>query len=98
MELDKIDTANPTEEHITVTFSFSNEVVTWTGQQRTLLELAEVHGIPISVGCSYGDCGTCLTDLLSGEVEYLHQTGIAPQPGTCLPCSCQPRTSIILRA
>ena len=85
-------------EPITVTFVFSDETVPWTGRQRTLLELAEEHSIPISSGCTYGDCGTCLTDLISGEVEYLHQTGIQPEPGTCLPCSCRPKTSVTLRA
>lgn len=83
---------------INVTFSFTDETVPWTGEQRTLLELAEAHSIPISAGCTYGDCGTCLTELVSGEVEYLHQTGITPEPGTCLPCSCRPKTSVVLCA
>ena len=68
------------------------------GEQRTLLELAETYRIPLDSGCTYGDCGTCLTDLLSGDVEYLHQTGITPEPGTCLPCSCRPKTSVVLQA
>jgi uncharacterized protein len=98
MEQDQSSTASPTNEGITVTFSVSDEVVPWTGEQRTLLEFAEAHSIPISAGCTYGDCGTCLTDLLAGEVEYLHETGIRPEQGTCLPCSCRPKTSVILRA
>ena len=83
---------------ITVTFAISNETHPWTGEHPTLLALAEAHGIPISSGCTYGDCGTCMTDLITGEVEYLHQTGIHPDPGTCLPCSCRPKTSVTLRA
>ena len=89
---------SPAAEGITVTFAFSDEVVPWTGEQSTLLELAEAYSIPIDSGCTYGDCGTCLTDLLSGDVEYLHQTGITPEPGTCLPCSCRPKTSVVLQA
>jgi len=82
----------------TVTFSFTGETIPWTGEYPTILKLAEANGIPISTGCEYGDCGTCLTDLLSGEVEYLHATGVTPEPGTCLPCSCRPKTSVELLA
>jgi ferredoxin len=83
---------------ITVTFSFTDETLPWTGEYPTILKLAEAYHIPISAGCEYGDCGTCLIDLLSGEVEYLHATGITPERGTCLPCSCRPKTSVELRA
>jgi ferredoxin len=92
------DKPTQTSEHIMVVFAFSNEAIPWTGEESTLLEFAEAHNIPISSGCTYGDCGTCLTDLLTGEVEYLHPTGITPEPGTCLPCSCRPKTSVTLRA
>jgi ferredoxin len=84
--------------HVTVTFSFSDEIHVWTDDDTNLLQFAEKHGIEISSGCQYGDCGTCLTDLLSGDVEYLHETGVKPDPNTCLPCSCKPRTSIVLGA
>ncbi len=83
---------------LTVTFSFTGESFEWTGQYPTILNLAEAKGVSISSGCEYGDCGTCLTDLVAGQVEYLHQTGIEPEPGTCLPCSCRPKTSVDLRA
>ncbi len=89
---------DPAQEEITVTFLPADEIYPWTGKEATLLEFSENHSIPISYGCTYGDCGTCLTDLISGEVEYLHQTGITPEPGTCLPCSCRPKTSVVLRA
>ncbi len=83
---------------VTVTFAFSDETYAWTADDTNLLKFAEKHGVEISSGCQYGDCGTCLTDLLSGEVEYLHETGVKPEPNTCLPCSCRPKTSVVLRA
>ncbi len=83
---------------VTVTFAFSDETHAWTADDTNLLKFAEKHGVEISSGCQYGDCGTCLTDLLSGEVEYLHETGVKPEPNTCLPCSCRPKTSVVLRA
>jgi len=90
--------SQPDPSEKTVTFAHSAETHPWTPEDTTILEFAQKHGISISYGCTYGDCGTCLTDLLSGEVEYLHQTGIQPDPGTCLPCSCRPKTSIVLGA
>jgi uncharacterized protein len=83
---------------IFVHFAFVDETFPWVEEHRTILQLARANGVPISAGCEYGDCGTCLTDLLSGEVEYLHETGVAPEPGTCLPCSCRPKTSVSLGA
>jgi ferredoxin len=86
------------KDELTVTFSLTGESYPWTAEDTTLLKFAHKHGVEISSGCEYGDCGTCLTDLESGEVEYLHVTGIHPDPGTCLPCSCKPKTSVVLRA
>ncbi len=87
-----------TNEAITVTFAVTGETLPWTGEHATLLELARAHDIDISSGCEYGDCATCLTDLISGEVEYLHAIGATPDPGTCLPCSCRPKSSVSLGA
>ena len=83
---------------ILVTLAQTGKTFPWTGEHATLLELARAHDIDISSGCEYGDCATCTTDLLSGEVEYLHATGATPDPGTCLPCSCRPKTSVSLGA
>jgi ferredoxin len=83
---------------MTVTFEFSGESHAWDAADENLLQFAEKHGIEISSGCTYGDCGTCLTDIIAGEVEYLHPTGAQPDAGTCLPCSCKPATDLVLRA
>jgi uncharacterized protein len=81
-----------------VTFARSGKTVPWTTEANTLLEFAEEHGIDISFGCRYGDCGTCMTRLVRGSVQYLHPTGAHPDLGTCLPCSCRPDTDIELDA
>jgi uncharacterized protein len=86
----------PQESEISVTFQRENITVPWNESSGTLLELAEAHGIALEYGCRYGDCATCLTPLISGEVSYLHPTGATPEPGTCLPCSCRPVTSVVL--
>jgi hypothetical protein len=39
-----------------------------------------------------------MTQIVSGEVAYLHETGIEPDSNACLPCSSKPKTSIVLLA
>ena len=79
-----------------VNFQQSDVAVTWDENCESLLDFAEAHGVTISSGCRYGDCGTCLTNIVSGEVESMHETGMEPDEGTCLPCSCRPKTDLIL--
>jgi len=82
----------------TVRFTRSGIDGLWEEKYESLLDFAEQFGIEISAGCRYGDCGTCLTELLDGAVVYNHRTGIRPDEGYCLPCSCRPSTSITLNA
>jgi uncharacterized protein len=81
-----------------VTFTRSGKTAPWTNEANTLLEFAETLGVDINFGCRYGDCGTCMTRLVRGTVQYLHPTGAHPDSGTCLPCSCRPDTDIELDA
>src|SRR6185437_12181255 len=88
----------PGERDILVEFRESGKVLSWDAEAKSLLTFALANDVYISSGCEYGDCGTCLTPLLSGAVAYGHRTGIDPDPGSCLPCSCKPVTSIVLDA
>lgn len=83
---------------IEVTFAKSGKTCTWDPAFNCLLEFAEAQGISLSAGCLYGDCGTCMTTLPSGSVRYNHATGIEPDAGSCLPCSCKPAESIVIDA
>jgi ferredoxin-NADP reductase len=96
VEIGNIDPGSANGLH--VVFARSGRSVRWRDDAKTLLQFAEANGIEISSGCLYGDCGTCLTRLLDGEVVYNHPTGISPDVGTCLPCSCRPATTITLDA
>ncbi len=87
---------NNSQEKTEIIFSDSGVTVAWDNQFKSIVELAEANNIDISVGCLFGDCGTCMTDLTTGEVEYNHPTMIVPDPGSCLPCSCKPKGSITL--
>lgn len=94
--LDEHDEPRNSPPAVEVTFLRSGVTVPWSNESRTLLELAEASGVEIEFGCRYGDCATCSTPLVSGSVAYLHPTGAQSDPGTCLPCSCRPASSIVL--
>ncbi len=44
----------------------------------TLLAVAEKHGIDIPTSCRVGQCGTCATRVLDGEVEMEVEDGLEP--------------------
>ena len=45
---------------------------------QSLLEVAEANGIEIPYSCRQGQCGTCATRLLSGEIQMDHEDGLDP--------------------
>jgi ferredoxin-NADP reductase/DMSO/TMAO reductase YedYZ heme-binding membrane subunit len=45
----------------------------------TLLMIAEKHGIKIPYSCRVGQCGTCATRVLAGEVEMEADGGLDPE-------------------
>lgn len=56
---------------------------------KTLLEVAEVNGVTIPFSCRQGQCGTCTTRLLEGEVVMDTEDGLDPelkQEGYVLTC------------
>jgi ferredoxin-NADP reductase len=82
-----------------VTFVRSNKTVPWTGTAGSLLELAEAHGIRIDSGCRAGSCGTCVTAVRDGKVEYLAgKPDFDIDKGSCLACVAVPRGPISLDA
>lgn len=81
-----------------IRFAGSDRALDWDSRFRSILEFAEANDVEISSGCLFGDCGTCMTTLISGEVKYTHPTMVEPDPGTCLPCSCVPTSDIVLDA
>ena len=56
---------------------------------QTLLEAAEEHGVGIPSSCRQGQCGTCKTKLLEGNVRMDTEQGLDPDlrgQGFVLPC------------
>jgi len=83
---------------IVVTFVGSGKQLPWQPANGTLLDLAEANGISVNSGCRAGGCGSCQTTIRSGEVTYRQIPEYDPEPGTCLLCVSEPKTSVSLEA
>ncbi len=83
---------------IEVCFDRSGKTVDWRPDAGALLDLAEAHGVRLDFGCRSGSCGTCLTAIKSGEVDYLHRPGSPPEAGSCLACIAVPSGPLVLDA
>jgi ferredoxin-NADP reductase len=81
-----------------ITFSRSGVTVAWKPSCDSLLEFAEENGVMIDSGCRAGSCGTCLTAIKSGEVEYTTKPDADAEEGSCLTCVCVPKGALDLDA
>jgi ferredoxin-NADP reductase/MOSC domain-containing protein YiiM len=79
-----------------VTFARSGLTARTSAQYGSLLEMAEACDVPTRWSCRSGVCHTCVTQLLSGEVDYV--TPPLEQPGgdEVLICCAQPRGDVVL--
>jgi ferredoxin-NADP reductase len=81
-----------------IRFRRSGRTLIWDGQDISLLEFAERHGIQIESGCRSGGCGSCETRLLEGSVHYDHAPDHDVASGYCLLCIGTPRSPLVLEA
>lgn len=79
----------------TVEFRKSGRSVVWEDSP-SLLDFAEMQGLTPDFSCRAGICGSCKTPLLAGEVTYFQEPLDAPEAGSVLLCSCQPKGPIVL--
>ena len=86
------------QQAVTVTFAKSHKTVKWDPAADSLLDFAEDQGISIDHGCRAGNCGTCLTAIRSGEVDYVGTPGEMPEQGSCLVCLTVPKSDLELDA
>lgn len=82
--------AAPVAERASVTFVRSAEGAAWTPEKGTLLEFAEGEGLSPPFGCRAGQCGSCSTRLLSGQVVYRETPSWRPAEGEVLLCCAVP--------
>jgi uncharacterized protein len=84
---------------VEVNFVRSNKTVLWSSGAGSLLELAEAHGIRMDSGCRAGSCGTCVTAIRDGKVDYLSgNPDFDIEKGSCLACVAVPRGALSLDA
>jgi ferredoxin-NADP reductase len=87
--------ATPSVE-VTVEFARSGKVC-GVLPGKTLLEVAELHGVDIPFGCRQGRCGVCVTKLLEGDVDMDIEDGLASSEkgeGCILMCVARPGGSV----
>jgi ferredoxin-NADP reductase len=85
-------------QEIAVHFQRSGRTLTWTGKQSNLLDFAEAHGIQVESGCRSGSCGSCVSTLVSGTVDYDRAPDYDLAPDQCLLCVGKPRSPLALDA
>ncbi|CAN0187601.1 unnamed protein product, partial [Phaeothamnion confervicola] len=82
-----------------VTFVRSGKTVQWSPAAGSLLELADAHGIRLDSGCRAGSCGTCMTAVRDGQVDYPSgKPDFDIEKGSCLACVAVPRSPLSLDA
>lgn len=80
-----------------IVFARSGRQCLWDGRS-TLLEIAEANGVHLDFGCRAGNCGTCLTAMKGGEVDYPSPPGMTIEAGSCLACVAVPKSKVTLDA
>jgi ferredoxin len=83
---------------VTVRYRRSGRIIRLKNPAKNLLEIAEENGIHIDYGCRAGACGTCMTAVVSGQVEYCTEPRCSPPPSSCLTCIARPVTNVELDA
>lgn len=94
----KVSHASGAVEPVEVEFRRSGKTLTWDGSAANLLEFAESNGLAMESGCRAGNCGTCITAVHEGEVEYMHQPGATVEKGSCLACIAVPKSRLSIDA
>jgi ferredoxin-NADP reductase len=85
-------------EPLAVHFQRSGRTLSWSGKQSNLLDFAEAHGIQVESGCRSGSCGSCVSTVVRGTVDYASPPDFELAPGQCLLCVGRPREALALDA
>jgi len=83
---------------ITISFAKSGKSLEWNPEFGAILDFAEENDIDMDFGCRAGNCGTCITAIKEGEVDYLNPPGSEPEAGSCLACISVPKGNLTLDA
>ena len=81
-----------------VQFTRSAKGLRWTGNESSLLELAERGGVRLESGCRAGSCGQCRVMIAAGRVVHAKPPGVQLVDGECLACIARPEGDVIVDA
>lgn len=95
---DQAPAATSDSAGIEIVFEKSGKTVAWDPSIGSILDFAEENDVEIDFGCRAGNCGTCITAIKSGEVDYLSEPGEKPESGSCLACVSVPKGPLVLNA
>ena len=79
---------------IQVEFRLSGIEAHWTPSLGSLLEFAEHEGLSPPYSCRSGSCHTCLTPIVSGEIEYAQEPASGHPDDGVLICCAIPRLPV----
>jgi hypothetical protein len=84
---------------LNVNFARSDKSVSWSAEAGSILELAEANGVAsIGASCRTGNCGSCITAIKEGEIEYLNPPGSPAEDGSCYACISVPKSDLVIDA
>ncbi|HEY1919069.1 MAG TPA: MOSC and FAD-binding oxidoreductase domain-containing protein [Streptosporangiaceae bacterium] len=78
-----------------VTFARSGISTRFGPGQSNVLDLADACDVPTRWSCRSGVCHTCVTPLLSGQINYSPDPLEPPADGEVLICCAQPSTDVV---
>jgi len=79
-----------------VTFARSGITTPFGDDRRSVLDLADACDVPTRWSCRTGVCHTCVTPLLSGNINYAPDPLELPADGQVLICCARPAGDIVL--
>jgi ferredoxin-NADP reductase len=90
--------AIPGAEPVEIRFRRSGRTLLWQGEDASLLDFAERHGLDVESGCRSGSCGSCEVRVLSGAVRYAQKPEHDVAHGHCLLCIGTPASALEIEA
>ena len=94
----KAGTSAEAETGFEIKFAKSGKTLQWIASAGSILDLAEANDIDMDFGCRAGSCGTCMTAVHSGEIDYLDEPSAATNEGSCLACIAIPKSVVTIDA
>ena len=83
-------------EAFNIVFSRSNKTLQWTPEAGSILEFAEENGVQLRSGCRVGNCGTCVSKIAKGDVDYVRKPSKQLKANACLACIAKPKSDLVL--